>query len=132
MRNVQKILYKIGAIINWVLLGIYGLVFLINLGVLIYDAVNGYAIGDNIVQMVTMLILAALILVLLILVGKLQEEALTCKPNNLKAVILLMVFGLLSGNELYLVGGVFGIIAGSQEANAEQPKEEPKEEEKAE
>ena len=132
MRNVQKILYRIGAIINWVLLGIYGLVFLINLGVLIYDAVNGYAIGDNIAQMVTMLILAALILVLLILVGKLQEEALTCKPNNLKAVILLMVFGLLSGNELYLVGGVFGIIAGSQEANAEQPKEEPKEEEKAE
>ena len=48
--------------------------------------------------------------------------------HELKPIIFLMVFGFLSGNWLYLVGGVFGIIGASQEANAkEEKKEEPKE-----
>lgn len=135
MRNTQNTLYKIGRIINWVLLGIYGLTFVINLIILIVDAVNDYYWIDNLSTMITMIFLAAFIIVLVILDGKFGEEALKATPDNLTPIILLMVFGLISGNELFLVGGVFGIIGGSQEKNAqeqkgekEEPKEEPKEE----
>ena len=135
MRNTQNTLYKIGRIINWVLLGIYGLTFVINLIILIVDAVNDYYWIDNLSSMITMIFLAAFIIVLVILDGKFGEEALKATPDNLTPIILLMVFGLLSGNVLFLVGGVFGIIGGSQEKNAqeqkgekEEPKEEPKEE----
>ena len=132
MRNTQKTLYRIGAIINWVLLGIAALVFVIYSILLIVSIVNDNGVADEIGGMIGMLVWGALILVLLILVGKLQDEALVCRPNELKAPILLIVFGVLAGNPLYIAGSIVGIIAGSQEANAEQPKEEPKEEEKAE
>ncbi len=130
MRNTQKTLYKIGRIINWVLLGIYGLTFLINLIVLIVSAINDWYWIDELSAMITMVVLAAFVLVLVILDGKYGEQALTAPTDNLTPIILLMVFGLLSCNWLFLVGGVFGIIGASQEKNAsekkeEQPKEEP-------
>ncbi len=128
MRNTQKILYQIGKIVSWVLLGIYALTFVINLIVLIVDAVNEGIWIDNLSAMISMLIMAALVLVLIILAKKNEEDALKAPTNELKPIILLMVFGFLSGNWLYLVGGVFGIIGASQEANAkEEKKEEPKE-----
>ncbi len=128
MRNTQKILYQIGKIVSWVLLGIYALIFVINLIVLIVDAVNEGIWIDNLSAMIAMLIMAALILVLIFLAKKNEEDALKAPTHELKPIILLMVFGFLSGNWLYLVGGVFGIIGASQEANAkEEKKEEPKE-----
>ncbi len=135
MRNTQAILYKIGRIINFVLLGIYALTFLLNLIFLIVDAVNDRVWGDNLGAMISMIVLLALVVVLLILVGKFEEDAKKAPVNALTPVILLMVFGLVSGNILYTVGGVFGIIAASQENNAngekkEEAKEEPKEENK--
>lgn len=135
MRNTQAILYKIGRIINFVLLGIYALTFLINLIILIVDAVNDRVWGDNLGAMISMIVLLVLVVVLLILVGKFEEDAKKAPVNALTPVILLMVFGLVSGNILYTVGGVFGIIGASQENNAngekkEEAKEEPKEENK--
>ena len=134
MRNTQAILYKIGKIINWVLLGLYCLGVFINIITLIVSAVNGWYIGDDISGIVTFTIFAALVLVLIILCGKFEEEAKKTPVNALAPVILLMVFGLVSGNVLYTVGGVFGIIAASQEKNGEKPeeKQEEKKEEKAE
>ena len=134
MRNTQAILYKIGKIINWVLLGLYCLGVFINIITLIVSAVNGWYIGDDISGIVTFTIFAALVLVLIILCGKFEEEAKKAPINALAPVILLMVFGLVSGNVLYTVGGVFGIIAASQEKNGEKPeeKQEEKKEEKAE
>ena len=132
MRNTQAILYKIGKIVSWVLLGIYALTFLINLILLIVDAVNDWYWLDNLSAMITMFIFAALVLVLIILVGKFEEDAKKAPVNALTPVILLMAFGLVSGNVLYLVGGVFGIVAASQEKNASENKEQPKEEQKEE
>ena len=138
MRNTQAILYKIGKIINFVLLGIFALTFLLNLIFLIVNAVNGWGWGGNLGAMIYMLFLAAFIIVLIILCGKFEEEAKKAPVDKLMPVILLMIFGFLSYNWLYLVGGVFGIIAASQEKNAsgeakkEEPAEEKKEEEKAE
>ena len=134
MRNTQATLYKIGRIINWVFLGLYCLGVFINIITLIVSAVNGWYIGDDISGIVTFTIFAALVLVLIILCGKFEEEAKKAPVNALAPVILLMVFGLVSGNVLYTVGGVFGIIAASQEKNGEKPeeKQEEKKEEKAE
>ena len=129
MRNTQKILYNIGKIINWVLLGVYALVFVLNLIFLIVDAVNEAPWNDNLSTMISMVVLLALLLVLIILVGKNEEAALKAPTHGLKPVILLMVFGILSGNLLFTVGGVFGIIAASQEANAKEEKKEKEVEE---
>lgn len=133
MRNTQKILYKIGKIVSFVLLGIYALTLLINIIMLIVHAVNDNYIGGDITGIVVFIIYIALIVVMIILAGKYTEDAEKAPVDGLMPVILLMVFGLLSGNLLYLVGGVFGIIGASQEKNAsekkeEQPKEESKEE----
>ena len=135
MRNTQSILYKIGKIINFVLLGIYALTVLVNGIILIVDAVAGNYWVDNLVSIIMFLILIALVVVLIILCGKFEEEAKKAPVDALTPVILLMVFGFVSGNWLYLVGGVFGIIAASQEKNGEgekkeEAKEEPKEENK--
>ena len=134
MRNTQSILYKIGKIINFVLLGIYALTVLVNGIILIVDAVAGNYWVDNLVSIIMFLFLIALVVVLIILCGKFEEEAKKAPVDALTPVILLMVFGFVSGNWLYLVGGVFGIIAASQEKNekGEQPKEEAKEEPKEE
>ena len=134
MRNTQSILYKIGKIINFVLLGIYALTVLVNGIILIVDAVAGNHWVDNLVSIIMFLFLIALVVVLIILCGKFEEEAKKAPVDALTPVILLMVFGFVSGNWLYLVGGVFGIIAASQEKNekGEQPKEEAKEEPKEE
>ena len=127
MRNTQKILYKIGKIVSFVLLGIYALTLLINIIMLIVHAVNDNYIGGDITRIVVFVIYIALIVVMIILAGKYTEEAEKAPVDALTPVILLMVFGLLSGNLLYLVGGVFGIVGASQEKNAsENKKEEPK------
>lgn len=132
MRNVQSILYKIGKIINFVLLGLYGIGLIVAFILLIVHAVNGSFVGGDIGYMIWLLFEIALVVVLIILCGKFEEEAKKAPVDALTPVILLMVFGFVSGNWLYLAGGVFGIIAASQEknANGEQPKEEPKEENK--
>lgn len=133
MRNTQKILYNIGKIVSFVLLGIYCLTVLINVILLIVDAVNGYYVGDNIANIIVFTIYAGLIVALIILAGKYTEEAQKAPVDNLTPVILLMVFGFLSLNWLYLVGGVFGIVGASQEKNAsENKKEEPKQVEEVE
>ena len=132
MRNTQRILYKIGKIVNFVLLGVYGLIIVLNLIFLIVNAANDREFVSNISNMVTWTIFLGLLIALIILVGIFSEEALHSTPDNLKAVIILMVFGLLSLNELFLVGGIFGIIAASQEANANEPKKVEEKDDKAE
>lgn len=131
MRNVQANLYRIGrTIINWVLLGLFGLFFAIDSIRLIIYAVNGSGFATEIGRMISYVILASFVLVLIICGPKWEEEAKKAPVDNLAPVILLMVFGFLSWNYLFLVGGVFGIIAASQEKNESKPEE--KQEEKTE
>lgn len=120
MRNTQSVLYKIGRIINWVVLGLWALMALIGLINIIIGAVNdrSWQVSSGVNNLVTGIIFVALVIVLIILVGKFEENALKAPVNELTPVILLMVFGFITGNWLYTVGGVFGIIAASQESNA--------------
>lgn len=133
MRNTQATLYKIGRIITFVFMGIFGLTILVNLILLIVNAVNGngWWVG-NLSTVITFLFFLGCALALFFLDKKYAEDAKKAPADALFPVILLLVFGVLSWNLLYTVGGVFGIIAANQEKNGEAPKEEAKAEEKEE
>ena len=126
MRKTQGILYRIGKIINFVWLGLYALAFVIYSILLIVHIVNDVPFGGDISGMVTMFIFCGFTIALIILSGKFSEEALKAPVNGLAPIIILMVFGVLSTNILFTVGGVFGIIGAAQENNAKE-KEEKKE-----
>ena len=134
MRKLQELFYKIGRIVNFVMLGIHALWVLIETIRLIVDAVNGNYILDNVGSIITNLFFAGCALAMIILDKKFANDALKAKSDALTPVIVLMVVGLFVAFWCYVVGGVFGIIAASQEGNkgGEAKKEEPAEEKKAE
>ena len=133
MRKFQELFYKIGRIVNYVMLGIHGLVFAINIILLIVDAVAGNYVADNISAIITNIIFAGFAVALIFLDKKYAEDALKAKSDALTPIIILMIFGLFVAFWCYTVAGVFGIIAASQEnENKETKQVEEKKEEKAE
>ena len=133
MRKLQELFYKIGRIVNFVMLGVYGLLVIIETIRAIVDAVNGNNFGDNIGAAIGYTIAAGFAVVLIFLDKKYAEDALKAKSDALTPVIILMIFGLFVAFWCYVVGGVFGIIAASQEnENKETKQVEEKKEEKAE
>ena len=134
MRKLQELFYKIGRIVNFVMLGIHALWVLIETIRLIIDAVNGNYILDNVGSIITNLFFAGFALALIIVDRMFAEKALKAPIDNLTPVIILMVGGLFVAFWCHVAGGVFGIIAASQEknGNGEAKKEEPAEEKKEE
>ncbi len=133
MRKFQELFYKIGRIVNFVMIGVHGLWVLIETIRLIIDAVNGYFVGDNIGAIITNIIFAGFAIALIFLDKKYAEDALKAKSDALTPVIILMIFGLFVAFWCYTVAGVFGIIAASQESENKETKQvEEKKEEKAE
>ena len=133
MRKLQELFYKIGRIVNFVMLGVYGLLVIIETIRTIVDAVNGNNFGDNIGAAIGYTIAVGFAVALIFLDKKYAEDALKAKSDALTPVIILMVFGLFVVFWCYVVGGVFGIIAASQEnENKETKQVEEKKEEKAE
>ena len=136
MRKFQELFYKIGRIVNFVMLGVYGLLVIIETIRLIIDAAAGKGagiIGGHIGAMIGYLIAAGFAVALIILDKKYAEDALKAKSDALTPVIILMIFGLFVAFWCYTVAGVFGIIAASQEnENKETKQVEEKKEDKAE
>ena len=138
MRKFQELFYKIGRIVNYVALGVYGLWIIIETIRLIINAAGGYSIVGNVGSIITNVIFAGFAVALIFLDRKYANDALKAKSNALTPVIVLMVVGLFVPFWCYVVAGVFGIIAASQENNSGEAKpeekkpEEEKKEEKAE
>ena len=130
MRKLQELFYKIGRIVNFVMVGIYGLLVVIETIRAIVDAVAGNNFGDNIGAAIGYTIAAGFAIALIFLDKKYANDALKAKNDALTPVIILMIFGLFVAFWCYVVGGVFGIIAASQENGGN--KQEEKKEEKAE
>lgn len=133
MRKLQELFYKIGRIVNFVMVGIYGLLVIIETIRLIIDAAAGCSagvVGGHIGAMIGYLIAAGFAIALIFLDKKYANDALKAKNDALTPVIILMIFGLFVAFWCYVVGGVFGIIAASQENGGN--KQEEKKEEKAE
>ena len=82
------------------------------------------------------LYLAVIAILCFVFVGKAKKELQNEDNKNFGPYIVTIVFGVLSWfNVFYVLAGIFGIIAESQQGNKEQPKEveeKPAEEEKAE
>ena len=134
MKEASRLMYKIGRIFNFVLFGLYGLWFVLGLVDIIVGAANDDAVrvGNGISGIIFSTIYIAATLVALILAKK-AMDALSDDKQNKKEHITMIVVGAISNDIFYLLGGIFGLVAESQDANAESaPKEEAKAEEPAE
>lgn len=135
MKNTSRTMYNIGGIINVVYLGLGALLFVLGLilaivGVATEDpsiaSAGGTALGWGIYFLVSAILC-------FVFVGKAKKELADGNSQNLTPFIITIVFGAISSNPFYVLAGIFGIIAESQEKNQkakEEPKqvEEPKEE----
>ena len=125
MRNSSQIMYKIGRIFSFILVGLYALLAILNtiwLIVHIVDGASAAGITSDVLGIVFALIWIALTIVCIVLATKaikdMQEDAKNNQPH-----IIMIVFGAICGDVFYVLGGIFGLIANNQEKNEEQPKE---------
>lgn len=132
MRKFQELFYKIGRIVNYVMIGVHGLWVLIETILLIVHAVNGSGVGGDIAAIITNLIFAGFAVALIFLDKKYAEDALKAKSDALTPIIVLMVVGFFVAFWCYPVAGVFGIIAANQENESKESKPAEAKEDKAE
>lgn len=126
MKNASKKMYGIGNIINSVYLGIAILCLVIGLIMIIVGAANddpslvssgGSCFGFG-------CYLLAGVILCFVFVKKAQREV-SYEGNASQApLIISIVFGAISNNPLYVLAGIFGLIAQSQARNnPSEPKE---------
>lgn len=136
MKNTSNTMYNIGRIFTIIELIVgpifllLGIIFAIVAGVVEDAAALAPASGTLIGYGIWFLVGGILCL---IFVGKAKRELQNESNKNLTPFILTIVFGAIAGNVFYVLAGIFGIVAESQQGQKEQPKEvEAKEEDKAE
>lgn len=136
MKNTSNTMYNIGrifTIIELILGAIFfglGIIFAI-VGAVVENGAALAASGGSLIGTGIWLLVGAILC--LVFVGKAKKELQNESSKNLTPYILTIVFGAIAGNVFYVLAGIFGIIAESQQGQKEQPKEvEAKEEDKAE
>ena len=137
MKNTSRIMFNIGNIVTICYLALGALLSLIGFIVIIIGAVagdggaanaGGRCLGAGIYLLVTSILC-------LVFVGKAKRELADESNRDNKPFIITIVFGAIGSNPFYVLAGIFGLIAESQQGNKEQPKEveeKPAEEPKAE
>lgn len=136
MKNTSRIMFNIGNIVTICYLGLGALLSLIGLIVIIVgvaggdgsvSASGGSVLGWGIYFLVTSILC-------LVFVGKAKRELADESTKNNTPFIITIVFGAIASNPFYVLAGIFGLIAESQQGNQqpkeveEKPAEEPKEE----
>lgn len=122
MRNASRVMYKIGRIFSFVLLALFAVLFVVYsilLVVHIIQGVDAAVIGADIGTMIWALIWTGLVIVLIILatraIKNMEEDAKANGPH-----IVMIVFGAITGDIFYLLGGIFGLIAIGQENGSQE------------
>ena len=127
MKNTSKTMYRFGNIVNivYLILGavLFGLGILLAILTVLIEDFNFGSAGSAIFSGAWLVVGAILCF---IFVGKAQKELNDESNVNRTPYILTIVFGAISWNPLYILAGIFGLIAEGQQGNKEQPKEEPK------
>ena len=121
MKNSSETMYKIGRIFSFVLLGIAALLLVIHTILMIVAFANGHTGAGTgyIGNMIGDSIWLALIIVVICLASK----AINAMDQNEKEVaphVTMIVFGALSCDVFYVLGGIFGIIAINQNNQPQQ------------
>ena len=129
MKNASRTMYNVGAIVNIIYLGLGALLTFLGILLLVLGGVNNdpalTSTGSSSLGWGIYLLVAAILT--FVFVGKAKKELADENSQNLSPFIVTIVFGAISSNPFYVLAGIFGIIAESQERNAKaQPKEEPK------
>ena len=135
MKNTSRIMFNVGNIVTIVYLGLGGLFTLIGLITLI---VGGASSDPTIISAGSTLLgwgiyFLVTSILCLVFVGKAKKELADESSKNQTPFIITIVFGAIASNPFYVLAGIFGLIAESQQGNS-QPKEveEKPEEPKAE
>ena len=140
MKNTSKTMYRIGNIVNIFYIIGAAILFLVGLIVAIVAAIagdggtagqGGKLIGTGIYWFVAAILA-------FVFVGKAQRELADESQRNPAPFIVTIVFGAVSGNPFYVLAGIFGLIADSQQGQqpevveAKPVEEEPAQEKPAE
>ena len=107
MKNASQTMYRLGRIINYVLLGLGALLTLIG----IIGLIAGTEGAAGLLGYGLMLVITNV--VALILAGKALASLTDGQVNN-KPHIIMIVVGAISENPLFVLGGIFGLIAEHQ------------------
>lgn len=113
MKNASKTMYKIGRVFSFVLLGIAALLTVIYTILMIVEATKGN-FPAYLGSVIGYVIWVALVVVVIILASNalrsIEQDSKANGPH-----ILMIVFGAISGDIFYLLGGIFGLVAIGQE-----------------
>lgn len=119
MKNTSRIMFNIGNIVTICYLGLGALLSLIGLIVIIVGAVSGdhgttiagaKCLGAGIYFLVSSILC-------LVFVGKAKKELADESTRNNTPFIVTIVFGAIASNPFYVLAGIFGLIAESQQGN---------------
>ena len=133
MKNTSRTMYRFGNLVNFIFIGVAGLIILISVICLIVGLVGGdSALTSNSVSSLFGGIYWTVACVLaFIFVGKAQKELADESTSKPAPYIVTIVFGAITGNPLYVLAGIFGLIAeGQQGGNNDAIDAQPVEEEK--
>ncbi len=112
MRNARDIMFKIGKIVNYVLIGLGALFFILGIVGLILGAADsesalvasgGSLLGYGIVLLITNL-------VVLFLAGKANDIIFNGQDNVIKGSVFLIILGVVSENIFFILAGIFSIL----------------------
>lgn len=123
MKSVSKIMYTIGLVTN--IIAVFGLIAasmavatvksnadFIERIVQEYPQLTAEIVTSALGMLFTILIIALVIELLVIILGVFGiKNANSDKPNQSTFHILAIVFGLISAEVFYLLGGIFGLVA---------------------
>ena len=122
MKNASKTMYRIGNIFTYIFLGLGALLFIIGLicvitGDAAVKAAGGSCLGAGIYLLVTSILC-------LVFVSKAQKELEDESKENKTPFIITIVFGAIADNVFYVLAGIFGLIAESQQGQQQKAEEE--------
>ena len=121
MKNASKTMYRIGNIFTYIFIGLGALLFIIGLicviaGDAAVNAAGGSCLGTGIYFLVTSILC-------LVFVSKAQKELEDESKENKTPFIITIVFGAIADNVFYVLAGIFGLIAESQQGQRKAEEE---------
>ena len=124
MKNTSRIMFNIGNIVTICYLGFGALMLLISIICFIVGGVSGdpsvTAGGATCLGWAIYFLVGSILC--LVFVGKAKRELADESTRNQGPFIVTIVFGAIASNPFYVLAGIFGLIAESQQG---QPKQEP-------